>query len=307
MSPTEKRRQQTRVERLEGLVPALDRRHVLIVGCGSVGSHIADILCRHGVGNFTLVDPDTVDTPNLSRSVYDAADIGAPKVTALERHLSAIDPETHIDTLDCAASCLTEADLTHELGRANILIAATDDPIAQAALNHHAYATGTPAVFCALYRRADAGEIVITVPGATPCWTCATGGSAADANTVDKDYGTGRLAAETALGADILTVVSVAAKHAIGLLAGPDSPAGTTTMTALARHSMCIIANNPGWDWFPDTFRDVTGQYAPQSVWLTVKGDHNCPVCGTNPEPPLPALDPAQVALLAGNDDCEQP
>lgn len=286
-----------RTARVDELVPPLSTRHVLVVGCGSVGSYLADILARHGVGHFTLIDPDTIEAANLSRSVYRCSDIGTQKVVALADHLQAIDRTTQVQTHGGPMAGLTDSRLAGLISAADLVVAATDDPVTQAALNHRAYALGSPSVFCALYRGAAAGEVVITVPQATPCWMCATGGAASPANTREKDYGTGRLAAETALGADILTVVSVAAKHALGLLAGPHSPAGAQTVTALARHSMCIIATAANWDWFPSTFTDVDGQYAPQSVWLTVAGGPSCPVCGPNPEPPLPPLDLSTVTL----------
>ena len=59
--------------------------HVAVLGCGSVGSTIADLLVRSGVRALTLVDPDTVSPENLSRSVYATSDVGQPKAKALAR------------------------------------------------------------------------------------------------------------------------------------------------------------------------------------------------------------------------------
>lgn len=278
-------------ERLNGLIPPLQDRTVLLVGCGSVGSFLAEILVRHGVGGIIMIDPDTVEAANLSRTVYLHSDIGSPKVAALTTHLQDINPDVHVRAIQEPLLHLSEGDQADLIDASNIVVGATDDPAAQAALNHRAYAYGVPAVFPALYRQAHAGEIVITVPGATACWTCATGAGVGTDQTREKDYGTGRLAAETALGADILTVTSVAAKHILGLLASPGSPAGNQTLTAVARHSMCILTTVSCWDWFPDAFAGIDGQYAPQSVWLTVTGDPDCPVCGDRRRPPQPRPD----------------
>jgi molybdopterin/thiamine biosynthesis adenylyltransferase len=284
-----------RTARLDGLVPPLAAARVLVVGCGSVGSTMADILVRHGVGSFTLIDPDEVEAPNLSRSVYTAADCGRAKVDALADHLRAVDPATQVVVHSRPAAELGEVGLSDVISACDLVVAATDDPVTQGALNHRSYALDRPALYTALYRGALAGEIVITVPGATPCWACATGQlDLAEDGAVRsgvKDYGTGRLAGEVALGADVLTVVSVAAKAGIGLLAGAGSPAGLHTVTALARHSMCIVATSAAWDWFPTTFGATPGQYAPQSVWMRVEGSDDCPVCGVDRRAPLTVVD----------------
>jgi hypothetical protein len=47
----------------------LARCHVGIVGLGGIGSMVAEYLARLGVGRFTLVDPDRVESSNLSRIV----------------------------------------------------------------------------------------------------------------------------------------------------------------------------------------------------------------------------------------------
>ena len=50
------------------LTDRMREAHVLIAGCGSVGSYIAEHFVRCGAGEMTLLDPDTVDYANLSRA-----------------------------------------------------------------------------------------------------------------------------------------------------------------------------------------------------------------------------------------------
>jgi len=47
----------------------LSRSHVAIVGLGGVGSLVAQLAGRLGVGRFTLIDPDIIEESNLSRVV----------------------------------------------------------------------------------------------------------------------------------------------------------------------------------------------------------------------------------------------
>lgn len=48
---------------------ALQRKRVVIVGCGSVGSQIAMHLARAGVTRFDLIDSDCVELHNISRTL----------------------------------------------------------------------------------------------------------------------------------------------------------------------------------------------------------------------------------------------
>jgi len=82
----------------------LAQSHALIVGCGALGSHIADTLARAGVGTLTIVDRDVVELTNLQRQVlYDEADVesGTPKAEAakarLQRINSGITVHAHVD------------------------------------------------------------------------------------------------------------------------------------------------------------------------------------------------------------------
>src|SRR5690606_22693305 len=72
----------------------------LVVGCGALGSVIADQLVRAGVGTVRIVDRDFVDITNLQRQVlYDEQDIadGLPKAIAAARKLQRVNSDVTID------------------------------------------------------------------------------------------------------------------------------------------------------------------------------------------------------------------
>src|SRR2546430_15988729 len=71
----------------------LKYKNVCIVGCGSIGSALADMLVRSGVEYFTLVDPDEFSEENLARHLLKLTDIGENKAEALARHLGDINIE----------------------------------------------------------------------------------------------------------------------------------------------------------------------------------------------------------------------
>ena len=78
--------------------------HVLVVGCGALGTVLADSLARAGVGTLTIVDRDTVELTNLQRQVlFDESDVRQtiPKATAasakIRRINSGITVHAHVD------------------------------------------------------------------------------------------------------------------------------------------------------------------------------------------------------------------
>lgn len=67
-------------------------RSVALLGCGAIGSHLAEHLVRAGVTDITLVDNAGVSTGNLTRQTYDEDDLTKPKPRALAHRLQRIKP-----------------------------------------------------------------------------------------------------------------------------------------------------------------------------------------------------------------------
>lgn len=73
--------------------PKNDGPRIHIIGCGSVGSTIAENLVRCGVTNITLWDFDKVEPHNIVNQMFRQQDIGRLKVEALKDLLADINPE----------------------------------------------------------------------------------------------------------------------------------------------------------------------------------------------------------------------
>lgn len=73
--------------------PEKDNSKVHIIGCGSVGSTIAENLVRCGVKNLVLWDFDNVEPHNIHNQMFRQQDIGKSKVDALKDLLCDINPE----------------------------------------------------------------------------------------------------------------------------------------------------------------------------------------------------------------------
>lgn len=71
--------------------------HVLLVGLGGVGSWAAEMLCRSGVGAFTLVDADVVDVTNINRQMPALhTTVGRPKCDVVAERLLSINPDVRL-------------------------------------------------------------------------------------------------------------------------------------------------------------------------------------------------------------------
>lgn len=71
----------------------------LLIGCGALGTTIADQLARAGVGHLILVDRDIVELTNLQRqTLFDERDVreAAPKAVAAARRLREINSSIEI-------------------------------------------------------------------------------------------------------------------------------------------------------------------------------------------------------------------
>jgi molybdopterin/thiamine biosynthesis adenylyltransferase len=83
---------QPSVPRLDKEHEALAGRRVALVGCGSLGSKVAVMLARSGVGKFLLVDDDLFFPDNLVRHDLDWRDVGIHKADSVARRIRLVNP-----------------------------------------------------------------------------------------------------------------------------------------------------------------------------------------------------------------------
>jgi molybdopterin-synthase adenylyltransferase len=82
----------------EGQIKLLNSS-VLIVGCGALGTVIANMLARAGVGHLIIVDRDFIELTNLQRQVlFDEQDVAdaIPKAEAAKRKLAGINSQVKV-------------------------------------------------------------------------------------------------------------------------------------------------------------------------------------------------------------------
>ncbi|MDA3078979.1 MULTISPECIES: sulfur carrier protein ThiS adenylyltransferase ThiF [unclassified Campylobacter] len=75
-----------------GVSEILSRARVCILGAGGLGSNVAIMLTRAGVGEFFIIDFDIVEPSNLNRQHYFLKHLGSQKIEALKEQILGINP-----------------------------------------------------------------------------------------------------------------------------------------------------------------------------------------------------------------------
>jgi len=80
----------------------LKGKNIALIGCGTIGSHLARFLVQSGAGNnstLTLVDIETLSPGNLGRHLLNFSDVGARKSDALAAELSRFHPDVNVSSI----------------------------------------------------------------------------------------------------------------------------------------------------------------------------------------------------------------
>ncbi|HEY9178539.1 MAG TPA: ThiF family adenylyltransferase, partial [Flavipsychrobacter sp.] len=112
----------------------LQNKSVLLIGCGSVGSHIALNLAKMGVGKLSLVDKDILNLENIQRFAIGFDYSLKPKVKALKEYLD----KNYLNTLATAHESTIESLIDKEdtfLTNFDLIISATGDTTINMYLN----------------------------------------------------------------------------------------------------------------------------------------------------------------------------
>ena len=85
---------------VKGTSEKLKEAKVCILGLGGLGSNVAVLLARSGIGSLKLVDFDTVEASNLNRQQYRISHIGIKKTEAMKSIIKEINPFVETEVLD---------------------------------------------------------------------------------------------------------------------------------------------------------------------------------------------------------------
>lgn len=78
-----------RARRVKGFsLDAMRAATITLVGLGGIGSWIALMLAKLGIGRLVLIDPDMVEDTNVIKTIYTLKNTGKPKVNVLKKVLT---------------------------------------------------------------------------------------------------------------------------------------------------------------------------------------------------------------------------
>ncbi|MBN1155350.1 ThiF family adenylyltransferase [candidate division KSB1 bacterium] len=144
--------------------------HVLVLGCGGLGSAAAEMLVRMGVGQISLADRDIVELSNLQRqSLYTEADVaaGLPKAIAARRMLEKINSHVRIKSI---VDDLNRFNIESLIEDVDFTIDATDNDATRFLINEVSVKLDKAWIFGACGE--TSGMSATFVPGITPCFRC---------------------------------------------------------------------------------------------------------------------------------------
>jgi adenylyltransferase/sulfurtransferase len=153
----------------------LGEARVLLIGCGALGSTLAELLVRAGLGFLRLVDRDLVELSNLQRQVlFDEQDAAQemPKAIAAAGRLAKINSTVIVEPVvaDAHAGNLAElADVGKETP-VDLILDGTDNLATRYLINDLAVQQHTNWIYAACV--GVGGRVMTIVPGKTACLRC---------------------------------------------------------------------------------------------------------------------------------------
>jgi adenylyltransferase/sulfurtransferase len=160
---------------------------ILVVGCGALGSALAETMVRAGVGGVTVVDRDVVEASNLQRqALFDEEDAARarPKAVAAEARLQRLNSDVAVRGIVADVDSTNADGLVRE---ADLVLDGMDNFETRYLVNDVCLRTRVPWVYGACV--AAHGTALVIRPGRTPCLRCVIGerpapGSAETCDTV---------------------------------------------------------------------------------------------------------------------------
>ncbi|HNZ70975.1 MAG TPA: tRNA threonylcarbamoyladenosine dehydratase [Prolixibacteraceae bacterium] len=82
-------------------IEKLKSAHILVVGLGGVGAYAAEMLCRAGIGQLTIVDGDNVELTNINRQLPALhSNLEKRKTSVMAERLKDINPDIELTIID---------------------------------------------------------------------------------------------------------------------------------------------------------------------------------------------------------------
>lgn len=152
-----------------------------IVGCGALGTGIAELLARLGVGYLKLIDADYVELSNLHRThLFEENDIYKPKAISCAEKIKKINSEVKVEPI---IDVVTSDNVIKLLEDVDYVFDATDNILTRLIINDACVKLRKPFIYggvSGLY-----GSVKLVLPYKTSCLACFMSYSDNDVNACE--------------------------------------------------------------------------------------------------------------------------
>lgn len=123
----------------------LQNAHIAVFGVGGVGGYVVEALARSGVGQFDLIDNDTVALSNINRQIIAThSSVGKYKVDVMKERILDINPAAKVNVHKCFF--LPENSKEFDFGKYTYIVDAIDTVTAKLELIVRANEAGVPII-----------------------------------------------------------------------------------------------------------------------------------------------------------------
>jgi adenylyltransferase/sulfurtransferase len=241
---------------------------VLLCGCGALGTVLADLLVRAGVGFLRIVDRDFVELTNLQRQVlYDEQDVAdhLPKAIVAANKLRRINSDV---TIDPVVADISYANILPFAEGMDLILDGTDNFEVRFLINDASLETGIPWIYAGVI--GSHGQTMAVFPGETACLRCLI-------ETVPEPGSTETCDTAGVLGPAVNVISSLEAVDALKILSGQREKI----------HPVLTVVDV--WD---GTFRRMN--------LAGLRDRSNCPACQQGRRDWLSGREGSQTTLLCG-------
>lgn len=261
---------------------ALGEKRVAILGCGSLGAPVADLLARAGVGMLRLADHQRLESANIGRHRLGAGGIWYSKAKELAGELQRALPHASINGHD---QRWQEMDAAHPLFAGHDLVVSLIGEWSEEALLNQYHVTAgkpVPVIYGWAEPFAAAGQAVLVDrhsgclrcgldPGGNPLrpvttWDRETTRQEAGCGAVFQPYGP----------VELQPIAAMIAELALDVLCGAAGPDGGNRQWAGRRARLDV--NGGAWseDWLKQDGARADGGVLLDTAWPAAP---DCPVC----------------------------
>lgn len=124
-------------------IPSFGEKSVVLLGAGSLGSEVAQLLCNAGLQKLTIIDGEVLLMDNIGRHLLGARDVGIKKAEALRKHLLGQFPHARIQSRTMTWEKLMQEE-EFPLFASDLIISLTGEWPSDSRLNAEVRARGGP-------------------------------------------------------------------------------------------------------------------------------------------------------------------